>query len=494
MHRSGTSAISRIVSLLGVHLGAPGALLEPYTDNPKGFWEHSRIVQINDEILERFGGRWNAPPVFPAGWASSAEIADLRDTARQLLASEFGGEPLWGWKDPRTCLTLPFWQEVIGSLRYLLVVRNPAAVVASLYKRNQMSAVDAEGLWLAYIQASLAHTAGHPRAFVFFDDLLRDLPGELRRLAAFIGRPEMADDPGLREAINDFIENGLWHHRRSAEDLIADGALSFEVKGLYLAILAHATEQRSIDWQPEAGSPAQVDLLAHEALRTWTRAQALAAEREVLDRERLAQADEHEQLTADYARVSAACERLGTRGRAPERRARSAVPESGRTGRSGSGHRDGTRRPGRSRGARSSGHRAGRAAWRRPPPSAIITRGCTRPSRRRCGRSRRASRGTWWALREAPSSTACPPAPGAAGCSTPPFARSCRRSRATPHERRPERTTSRSSCASRTTPSVTRRCCCARASARSQGRRATRGSWPWRHGTGWVLTDTPRGN
>jgi hypothetical protein len=253
MHRSGTSAISRIVSLLGVHLGAPGSLLQPYDDNPKGFWEHSRIVEINDQVLERFGGRWNAPPVFPPGWATSAELADLRDTARQLLASEFDGQPLWGWKDPRTCLTLPFWQEVCGSLRYLLVVRNPAAVVASLYTRNKMSAADSEGLWLAYTQASLAHTAGRPRAFVFFDDLLRELPSELRRLATFIGRPELAEDRGLRDAINDFIENELWHHRLSAADLITDDALSFQVKGLYLAIRGHAMEQRSSAEPQDAG-------------------------------------------------------------------------------------------------------------------------------------------------------------------------------------------------------------------------------------------------
>ena len=34
--------------------------------------------------------------------------------------------PVWGWKDPRTCLTLPFWQDVIGSIRYVICIRNPA--------------------------------------------------------------------------------------------------------------------------------------------------------------------------------------------------------------------------------------------------------------------------------------------------------------------------------------------------------------------------------
>lgn len=113
MHRSGTSLITRVTNLLGVYLGREDLLLEPKADNPTGFWEHQLVKDLNEEILSRFGGSWHEPPEFPAGWESSPALGDLRQRARKLMEGEFGSQPLWGWKDPRTCLTLPLWQRVL---------------------------------------------------------------------------------------------------------------------------------------------------------------------------------------------------------------------------------------------------------------------------------------------------------------------------------------------------------------------------------------------
>ena len=54
MHRSGTSCITRIFNLLGVTLGEE--LLDPASDNPKGFWENWYLVQINKQILKNSNG------------------------------------------------------------------------------------------------------------------------------------------------------------------------------------------------------------------------------------------------------------------------------------------------------------------------------------------------------------------------------------------------------------------------------------------------------
>ena len=39
MHRSGTSIVSRLLNLLGAHLGPEDDLMPPKPDNPTGFWE-----------------------------------------------------------------------------------------------------------------------------------------------------------------------------------------------------------------------------------------------------------------------------------------------------------------------------------------------------------------------------------------------------------------------------------------------------------------------
>ena len=151
-----------------------------------------------------------------------------------MLAKAFSAVPVWGWKDPRTCLTLPFWQDVIGSIRYVICIRNPDAVFASLSRRDHMSSEKAERLWLTHVQSSLAHTSGQPRLFVFYDDIMHDWAPEVRRIAAFIGRPERADDPDVLAAVGTFLERELCHHRMTIEDLAADQQVSFAATGLIL--------------------------------------------------------------------------------------------------------------------------------------------------------------------------------------------------------------------------------------------------------------------
>src|SRR5215216_4224418 len=158
MHRSGTSVLTHILNLLGVYLGADAHLLAPSSSNPKGYWEHQQFIKINDEILDRLGGNWYALPEFSEGWESSHELGDLEQFARGNLHEEFAGVDLWGWKDPRTCLTLPFWQRVIGPMKYVICFRHPMDVASSLKRRDGFSTEQGVFLWLVYLQRVLAQT------------------------------------------------------------------------------------------------------------------------------------------------------------------------------------------------------------------------------------------------------------------------------------------------------------------------------------------------
>jgi hypothetical protein len=254
MHRSGTSLVARMLNLLGVHLGPDEFVLRTGDDNPKGYWEHRLFVEVNETILARFGGSWDAPPAFPADWPRSSRLGDLRDKARALMQASFAGRPLWGWKDPRTCLTLPFWQDLIGPMRYVMCVRNPRGVAASLARRNAMRVEDADRLWLAHTEASLAGTVDQPRLFVFYEDLLDSWPEELRRMAAFVGRPERAEEPGVRDAVRAFLDVELCHDRSTLADLVGDERISRPTKDLYVTVkdvgsvrlLLHARDSRAV--------------------------------------------------------------------------------------------------------------------------------------------------------------------------------------------------------------------------------------------------------
>ena len=132
-------------------------------DNPKGFWEYQPILDLNDEILGRLGGNWHEPPALPPGWETAAEFADLRQKARDLVARSFASGD-WGWKDPRTCLTLPFWKQILPPVHYVICMRSPAEVAASLEKRDGFPIEKSIRLWQIYTGAAIEQTAGSATA------------------------------------------------------------------------------------------------------------------------------------------------------------------------------------------------------------------------------------------------------------------------------------------------------------------------------------------
>ena len=53
MHRSGTSALTRMLNILGCAL--PDNLLGSNQSNPEGHWESLRAIEINDALLAALG-------------------------------------------------------------------------------------------------------------------------------------------------------------------------------------------------------------------------------------------------------------------------------------------------------------------------------------------------------------------------------------------------------------------------------------------------------
>ena len=235
MHGSGTSVAARLMNLLGIDLGAEEHLLGPLPQNPKGFWEYEPIIELNEELLGRLGGKWDEPPPSPPGWETAAEFADLRQRARDLVERTFTSRD-WGWKDPRTCLTLPFWKAILPPLHYVICMRSPADVAASLEVRNGFSMEKSTRLWQAYTGAAIEQTAGLPRHFLFYEDLIRSHREEVSRLARFLGRQDALDQPAIPAAIEDFLEPDLCRHRTSLINTLDNPNVLFPAKAFYFAV------------------------------------------------------------------------------------------------------------------------------------------------------------------------------------------------------------------------------------------------------------------
>jgi hypothetical protein len=127
--RSGTSLVARLVNILGVYLGRENDMMAANRANERGFWEHAQLVALNDELLARYDAKW--PTLVSLPNENDPKLDDLRDRALGLIRNEFADAPLWGWKDPRACITLPFWQTLLPNMRYILCFRNPVDTARS---------------------------------------------------------------------------------------------------------------------------------------------------------------------------------------------------------------------------------------------------------------------------------------------------------------------------------------------------------------------------
>lgn len=237
MHRCGTSLTARVLDVLGFSLGSEVSLLEPGRDNPRGFWEQRPITEINDAILGALGGTWSNPPDMPPGWERRPELEPLRERAREVIETRFAGADEWIWKDPRTSLTLPFWRGLLPPARYVVCLRNPADVAASLLRRapDTHTWEGANELWLRYSAGALDNTSGDERLLVFYEDYFSHPDWQLARLAAFVGR-DLTDVPESAGAeLSGVIEEDLRHHRTAAHEIAGTDSVPVDARAFYLA-------------------------------------------------------------------------------------------------------------------------------------------------------------------------------------------------------------------------------------------------------------------
>lgn len=131
MHRSATSLVAKGINTI-VHLGKDEEMLPPQQDNPEGFYENMKFMDLNNRILSKAGGSWLEPP-------SEENILALKDEFKSEiidLINEHSQYNLWGWKDPRTSLTIRLFHDYLTNPHYIACYRNPVDVAHSLQRRK----------------------------------------------------------------------------------------------------------------------------------------------------------------------------------------------------------------------------------------------------------------------------------------------------------------------------------------------------------------------
>jgi hypothetical protein len=219
MHRSGTSALVGTLQRYGLFLG-PHNTENKY--NPRGNRENRPVVRLNERILRDSGGLWDAPPPV-VRWTD-----DHFDRAREILGG-YAGRPLWGFKDPRTLLTIEGWQRLVPDLESVGIFRHPARVARSLASRPELPVQDPLRAWRIYNERLLELHRRDTFPVLSFDDDAEVLEHKFDRVARMLG---LSAEPEKDEP---FFARNLRRMEADPADLPADvGALYEELRAIAL--------------------------------------------------------------------------------------------------------------------------------------------------------------------------------------------------------------------------------------------------------------------
>ena len=126
MHRSGTSLLASWLQQCGLYIG--DELVPAGVGNPLGHFEDIKFLEFHDAVLQE-----NDFPVLVTN-----QVIRVSEEQRRLalaITADRRDLPQWGWKDPRTCLFLPFWKEVIPDAKAIFIFRHPIDVINSFRRR-----------------------------------------------------------------------------------------------------------------------------------------------------------------------------------------------------------------------------------------------------------------------------------------------------------------------------------------------------------------------
>jgi len=239
MHRSGTSAVTRVLSIIGCSL--PTNLIPASRgDNDRGFWESRSIVDLNDEMLESAGSFWDDWSMIRDEWFASPVAQKFTARASEIVEKEFDGAPLIVLKDPRICRFLPLWTTAVEASGYnpsvVMSLRNPLEVAQSLQKRSHVDLTVSHLMWLRHVLDAELHSRGLPRSVVLYETLMEDWRAWVSKLDEDLGIGFPRLSPMADVEIDEFLDPGLWRNRSPESLKLENGNVPVWVRDAYLLL------------------------------------------------------------------------------------------------------------------------------------------------------------------------------------------------------------------------------------------------------------------
>lgn len=141
MHRSGTTMVSKMIEELGVFLGA-----RKFANNEATFFQKLNswallqhdctVVNVKsfDDKSKELNSFISEAMRYKLSDTHFIEYLGLSNFLKYKLKKEM--PTVWGWKDPKSSITLPIWKMLFPNAKIINIIRNPIDVAQSLKTRE----------------------------------------------------------------------------------------------------------------------------------------------------------------------------------------------------------------------------------------------------------------------------------------------------------------------------------------------------------------------
>jgi hypothetical protein len=141
------------------------------------------FLNLNKKILNDAGGSWDNPP-------SKDSILNLKNKYKKEIKDLVSNKnENWGWKEPRTSLTIDLYYPHLSNTYFVYCKRNKNDVAASLKKRNDMPLDEGGGLKKIYddrINGFLNKIDDSKKTIFDYDKVLKNPEKEIENLIKII--------------------------------------------------------------------------------------------------------------------------------------------------------------------------------------------------------------------------------------------------------------------------------------------------------------------
>ena len=239
MHRSGTSSLTRLISLAGAML--PNTLLKSRAGNTKGHWESKKIVEANEAFLAKQGRTWDDWRQINFDEKQSTKFVEQ---IKDIINEEYAGKSFIVLKDPRFCRYPHLVAKALATLgftaKFVIISRSPIEVSQSLVIRNGFSEAQSNLLWLRYVLDAEHFTRDFDRTFLTFNQVLGDWNACLTTISNKMNIIWPNSAQTIKKQADQFLDLSLKHHNKS--ELSTD---VYDLKGSWFDTTFHALKKVS---------------------------------------------------------------------------------------------------------------------------------------------------------------------------------------------------------------------------------------------------------